>query len=159
MVRLSERKLKNVKLIYDNPQLTGNQLYEKAKKQGFGIKKQEFYKTLRIIRKLPEPTIEKKLKAVPIRYRKPIVKIEDLPIPEKEGSYGIIEIQTKDDEGNEKEFYVKYYNTDTLKDQLNKIKRKYKTKIKKITFKGFFGYHEYIDKEFKQLLESVGIDL
>ena len=156
---MSERKLKNVKLIYDNPQLSGNELYKQAKAQGFGIKKQDFYETLRTVRELPEPTIEKREKAVPIRFRKPIVKIEDLPIPKKEGSYGIVEIQTIDDDKEVREFWIKYDNLTTLKDQLNKIKRKYKIKVKKITYKGVFSYHEYIDPEFKKLLESVGINL
>lgn len=156
---MSERKKKVVKLIYNNPGLTGNELYKEARSKGFGIKKSDFYQTVRVIRKLPEPTIEKKRKATPIKYKKPIVKIDDLPLPEKEGSYGIIEIEAKDDKDNEKVFYVKYDTKENLKDQINKIKKKYKAKIIKISFKGFGAYQEFIDTEFKKLLESAGINL
>jgi len=161
--RLTERKVKVIKLIYNNPGLTGNELYKQARREGYGIKKSEFYQTLRTVRKLPEPTIEKKRQATPIQYRKPlpkpIIKITDLPLPEKEGSYGIIQIEAKDDKGNEKDFWIKYDTIETLKDQLDKIKKKYKAKINKIKFEGFGSYKEFVDKTFKELLESVGIDL
>jgi len=159
---LTERKTKVIKLIFNNPQLSGNELYKQAREQGFGIKKQDFYQTLRTVRKLPEPTLEKKEKAVPIIYRKPtkpIITIEDIPIPKKEGAYGIIFVEAEDDVGNEKEFWVKYDTRKSLKEQLDKLKKKYKAKIKQISFKGFGSYTEFIDVEFKKLLESVGIDL
>lgn len=160
---MAERKVKVIKLIYNNPGLTGNELYKRARSQGYGIKKSDFYQTLRIIRKLPEPTIEEKRKATPIRYRKPepkpIIKIKDLPVPKKEGSYGIIFMEAEDDVGNEKEFWIKYDTRESLKNQLDKLKKKYKTKVKQITFKGFGKYTEFLDSEFEKLLKSVGIDL
>ena len=159
---MTERKTKVIKLIYNNPGLTGNELYKKSMSQGYGIKKSDFYQTLRTIRKLPEPTIEKKEKAVPIRYRKPtkpIITIKDIPIPKKEGSYGIIFIEAEDDVGNEKEFWIKYDTRKSLKSQLDKLKKKYKAKVKQISFEGFGKYTEFIDTEFTKLLKSVGIDL
>lgn len=162
MIRLVKRKEKIIKLIYNNPQLSGNKLYKQSIKEGYGINKSEFYRTLRTIRKLPEPTIEKKEKATPIKYRKPvkpIITTKDIPIPKKRGAYGIIFVEAKDDVGNEKEFWVKYETRKSLRKQLDILKKKYKAKIKKITFKGFGSYTAFIDEKFKKLLDSVGIDL
>ena len=159
---MSERKVKVIKLIYDNPGLSGNELYKQTVSQGYGIKKQDFYQTIRTIRKIPEPTIEKKEKAIPIKYRKPtkpIITIKDIPIPKKRGAYGIVFVEAEDDVGNEKEFWVKYETRKSLKEQLNNLKKKYKAKIKQITFEGFGSYTGFIDAEFKKLLKSVGIDL
>ena len=159
---MTERKTKVIKLIYDNPGLTGNELYKQAKKEGYGIKKSDFYQTIRTVRKLPEPTLEKKEKSIPIQYRKPtkpIITIKDIPIPKKEGAYGIIFVEAEDDVGNEKEFWIKYDTRKSLKEQLDKLKKKYKAKVKQISFKGFGKYTEFIDVEFKELLKSVGIDL
>jgi len=162
---LAERREKVIKLIYDNPGFTGNELYKQSISQGFGIKKSDFYQILRIIRKLPEPTIEEKRKATPIRYRKPepkvkpIKEIKDLPIIKKKGAYGIVFIEAKDDKGNEQEFWVKYETKKSVREQIEKIKKKYKIKIESITFKGLGTYAEYIDAQFEKLLKSVGIDL
>jgi hypothetical protein len=160
---LAERKEKVIKLIYNNPGITGNELYKQARSQGYGIKKSDFYQTLRIVRKLPEPTIEEKRKATPIRYRKPepkpITEIKDLPIIKKKGAYGIVFIEAEDDKGNEQEFWVKYETKKSVREQVDKIKKKYKIKIKKIIFKGLGSYAEYIDAEFEKLLKSVGIDI
>jgi len=157
-----EREKENIKLIFNNPGLSGNEIYKKAKSQGFGIKKQKFYEIFRTVRKLPEPTKEEKRKTTPIRYRKPvkptepISKIDDLPMPKKEGSYGIVEFDVKD---SDEIFYVKYDTKKSLKDQVDNLKKKYKLKIKNIIFHGFGSYSEFIDKEFRDLLASVGIDL
>ena len=156
---MTERKTKVIKLIYDNPGLTGNELYKQAKKEGYGIKKSDFYQTIRTVRKLPEPTLEKKEKSIPLQYRKPIKPIrdvDDLPIPKKRGAYGIVEIIVKDPD---KEYWIKYETKESLKKQLNNLKKKYKLKAIKIKFHGFGSYATFIDEEFKKLLESVGINL
>jgi len=156
---MAERKLKNIKLIMDNPGLSGSELYKQARVKGFGIKKTDFYEMFRTIRKLPEPTLEKKQLATPIKYRKPIKpidEIDDLPIPKKDGTYGIVEIDVGDPE---RSFWIKYETKKSLKEQFNKLKSRYKFKIKEIIYHGFGTYREFIDKEFKNLLESVGINL
>lgn len=162
---MAERRKKVIKLIYNNPGLTGNELYKQSISQGFGIKKSDFYQTLRIVRKLPEPTIEEKRKATPIKYRKPepkvkpIKDVKDLPVIKKEGAYGIVRIEAEDDKGNEKEFWIKYETKKSVREQIDVIKKKYKIKIKNIIFEGLGSYAEYIDAQFEKLLKSVGIDL
>ena len=155
---MSKRTIKNVKLIESNPGMTGNELYKEAKRQGFGIKKTDFYSILRTIRKLPEPTLKEKEKFTPIKYRKPLKPISiinDLPIPKKDGAYGIVEIEADDD----KSFWIKYENKKSLNKQFDTLKRRYKIKVNKIIFYGFGKYEEFITKEFKELLESAGINI
>lgn len=156
---LVERKTKNIKLIYDNPGESGNKLYKKARQEGYGIKKQEFYKIFRTIRKISEPTIEEKRKATPVKHRKPIKPIKgikDIPIPTKRGAYGIVEVNLKDDDT---EFWIKYETKKSLEKQLDDLKRRYKLKAIKIKFHGYGTYTTFIDQAFKELLESVGINL
>lgn len=57
---MSDRKEKNVKLMRDNPQLSGNQIYNLAKALGYGIKKQTFYEIHRRYKVLPEAKIPTK---------------------------------------------------------------------------------------------------
>lgn len=155
---MTERRIKNVKLIESNPGMSGNELYKQARQQGFGIKKTDFYDILRTVRKLPEPSLEKKRESTPIRYRKPIKPIsiiDDLPIPKKVGAYGIVEIEVDDD----KSFWIKYENKKSLNKQFDRLKRRYKIKVSKIIFHGFGKYQEFITKEFKELLESAGINI
>jgi hypothetical protein len=60
----------NKTLIRNNPNISGSKLYEKSKHSGIGIRKTDFYTLLREVRNLPEPSIQKKEKATPIKYRK-----------------------------------------------------------------------------------------
>lgn len=77
-------KLKKLKeLILKYPNLSGNKIYEKSKSSGISIRKKDFYSLLRSVRKLPEPTIEKKLVSIPAKHRtkattKQITKIKKI---------------------------------------------------------------------------------
>ena len=158
---MTERKTKVIKLIYDNPGLSGNELYKKSVSQGYGIKKQDFYQTIRTIRKLPEPTIEKKEKAIPIRYRKPVPKLkkeyveitlDQITGVKKEGSYKVVEVIM------DKEFYyIKYKTKKQFNKHLGKLKEAYKPK--KITFRflGIRFYEDYVSAEMIKLMEVIDL--
>lgn len=78
--------------ILKHPSKSGNWIYQESKKVGLGIRKQNFYGVLREVRKLPEPTIQKREKSIPIRYRiKPsaIVKVK-VKIPFEQTKFGKI---------------------------------------------------------------------
>jgi len=126
---LVKKQIKIVKLIQENPKLTGNQLYKKSRKEGYGIAKSKFYQLLRDVRKLPEPTKEKKEKSIPIKYRKPIITKPPIPVKKpdlkgirtikKPGSeYGVIEVKyQKTGESR----WIKYRNKKHLIEQLKKM--------------------------------------
>jgi len=59
----------NKTLIRNNPNLSGNQLYNISKQSGISIRKTDFYSLVREVRKLPEPSIQKKEKSTPKKYR------------------------------------------------------------------------------------------
>ncbi len=69
-----DREQLNKELILKNPNLSGNEIYEKAKGLGFGIRKTKFYKILREGRNLPEPSKVKKEISTPIKHRTPTQK-------------------------------------------------------------------------------------
>jgi len=82
------RKERILDYIEANPNLSGSKVLEYAKDNGFGIRKQEFYKLYRDYKKLPEPTKEKKQKSIPIKYRvKPSKKVK---IPFEKTKFGKI---------------------------------------------------------------------
>ena len=59
--------------IQNRPNLSGNKIYNEMKGKSFSIRKSDFYTLLRKVRKLPEPTIQKREKSVPTKYKiKPI---------------------------------------------------------------------------------------
>lgn len=151
-----DKKEKCKKLIKDNPKLSGNKILEKAKKQNFGIQKSKFYELLREVRDLPEPTQEKKEKSIPIKYKEPDKIISRLPIPKKTGSYGIVEVIDVDEEVS---YWIKYETKKDLKRQFQKIKKKYKLKKLSIKYRGIETYTEFIETEFKELLQRVKIEL
>lgn len=64
-----DRKQLNKELILKNPNLSGNEIYEKSKALGFGIRKTEFYKLHREGKNLPEPSKAKKELSTPIKHR------------------------------------------------------------------------------------------
>ena len=149
-----EKPLKE--FILKHPKESGNWIYQKSKKVGLGIRKQNFYGVLREVRDLPEPTIEKREKSIPIKHRivKPeITDISKISFPTKEGQYGILEII--DDKGNSK--WIKYKDKKSLDKQLGIIEQEYGKK--KIIFHGFKKYNEFIEKEFREQLTLEGISL
>ncbi len=96
-------KEKSIKeLILKNPNLSGNKIYEKSKAKGIGIRKTDFYKLLRKTRNLLEPSITKREKSIPTKYKikptaKPKVKVRAKPkpkpkakIPFEKTKFGII---------------------------------------------------------------------
>ena len=158
---MSERKIKVIKLIYDNPGLSGNELYKKSMSQGYGIKKQDFYQTIRTIRKLPEPTIEKKERATPIKYRKPIPKIKKEYVQltldqirgvKKEGSYKVVEV-IMDGES----FYIKYKTRKQFDKHLKKLKKAYSHKEIIFNYLGKRFYTQFRTDEFIKLLAKSGL--
>jgi len=146
-------------VILNNPNLSGNETYQLAKKKGIGIRKTDHFALVREVRDLPEPTIEKRERSIPIKHRiiKPeIIEPSKIPIPTKEGKYGIAEIYDKDSKDS---YWIKYATKKGFNDQLDILKEKYQIENMSITFHGFNSYAEFIDKEFKTELESIGIFL
>ena len=146
-------------VILNNPNLSGNKVYEITKKRGIGIRKTDFYTLFRETKDLSEPTIEKRERSIPIRHRviKPEIKEPSkIPFPDKEGQYGISEIYDKDSKDS---YWIKYETKKDFDDQLDILKEKYQIKNMSITFHGFNSYEEFIDEEFKTELESIGIFL
>ena len=145
---MTDKNILVKEFIENRPNLSGNKIYEQIKGKEFSIRKTDFYALLRELRKLPEPTFEKKEKSVPIKYKiEPIISK-----PKKEGKYGLVEVI--DVKNNS--YWIKYDNEKSYERQLEKIKQKY-PKIKRIKFHGFRDYREFIDQEFKELLNEVGI--
>lgn len=60
----------NKELIRNNPNKSGNQLYQESKASGIGIRKTNFLGLVREVRNLPEPTLIKRVKSTPKIYRK-----------------------------------------------------------------------------------------
>lgn len=70
--------------ILKNPNLSGNQIYTKTKGTPLAIRKTDFYKIFRETKNLPEPSITKRERSIPIKYKvkpiaKPKVKIKPKP--------------------------------------------------------------------------------
>ena len=66
---MSENNKPLKEFILKYPKESGNWIYQESKKAGLGIRKTDFYEIFRDIRDLPEPTIEKKERSIPIKYR------------------------------------------------------------------------------------------
>lgn len=78
-------------LIKNNPSKTATELYNEAKTNKFGIRKTDFLKEVREIRSLPEPTYEKRVKSIPVKYKTPItVKKIKKKIPFEKTKFGKI---------------------------------------------------------------------
>ena len=156
---MTDKKELNRELIRNNPNLSGNEIYQKSKKEGIGIRKTNFLGLVREIRKLPEPSIEKRERSIPIIYRvakpKPI-KPSKLKYPTKEGQYGIAEIYDKDSKTS---YWIKYQTKKDFDKQLDILKEKYQIESMSIIPHGFNSYREFIDQEFERELENLGIFL
>ena len=152
----------NRELILKNPNLSANQLYNKSKSLGIGFRKTNFFGLVREVRDLPEPSIEKKERSIPIIYRdvkpKPI-KPSKIKYPTKEGQYGIIEIDGVDINGDKITKWIKYNNKKDFNNQLAFVKEKYQIETFSIIPHGIHSYTEFIDQEFKIELENLGIFL
>jgi len=144
-------------IILKNPNLSGNKIYEITKKKGIGIRKSDYYSLFRETRKLSEPTIEKREKSIPIKYR--VIKPEIIKpkFPKKEGQYGIVEIDGIDIEGKPITKWIKYTDKKDYNDQLAFLKEKYQIEKMNIIFHGFYKYAEFVMKEFKEQLILEGI--
>ena len=55
--------------IQKNPNLSGNEAYQETKALGIGIRKTNFYSVFRETKELSQPSIKKKVKSIPIKYR------------------------------------------------------------------------------------------
>jgi len=141
------------------PKESGNWIYQESKKVGLGIRKTDFYEILREVKELSEPTIEKREKSIPIKYR--IIKPEVIKVkfPKKEGQYGIVEIDGTDIEGNPITKWIKYIDKKDYDDQLALVKERYQIVKMNIIFHGFEKYTEFIVEEFKEQLKLEGIFL
>ena len=81
--------------IQNRPNLSGNKIYNEIKGKPFSIRKTDFYILLREVRNLPEPTIQKREKSVPTKYKikrikptKPIKPIKPIEIPFEQTKFG-----------------------------------------------------------------------
>lgn len=158
-----EREVKNVKLISENPKLSGNQIYILSKKKGIGINKSKFYELVRAVRKLPEPTKEKKEKSIPLKYRKPGIVVKPPKPPEIElgfkkpikpkSEYGFAEIIGQ---GTKRSYWIKYRNRKHLSEQLAKIEAAYRKKEKRFGFidHGIITRQWKIDADFEKHLKA-----
>jgi len=151
---LVEKQEKIIKLIEDNPTLSGNQIYLLARRKGLGIGKSKFYALFRKVRDLPEPTEEKKEKSIPIKYKFPT--LDKIPIPKKEGYYGIVEVIDKDTDVS---YWIKYTTRKSLKRQFQKIKKKYKPKKLFVIFRGLESTVQFETDIFTKLLVIDGVIL
>ena len=161
-----ERELKTLKLIYENPQLSGNKLYIKSKSAGYGVKKKDFYILYRAARQQPEPTKEVQRKATPIKYRKPVptsipelfpkkykqTYLKNIKDVKKEGSYNVVEVIM-----DEKSYYIKYKTRKQFLKHFKKLKEAYKPKKTKIFFIGKRFYEQYRTEEYIKLLAKIGL--
>lgn len=160
------RKEKLIELIKNNPTLSGNQLYILSKKKGFGIQKSEHFQTVRIVRKLPEPTLQKKEKSIPIKYkraipilkpirvRKPITldKITDL---KPEGGYKQVEVII---DGKRSDTYIRYRTRKQFKRHLEALKQSESKEGKKYQFiyMGTRFYTKRLSEEMMKLKKEAG---
>lgn len=149
---MTDKKELVKEFIQNRVNLSGNEIYNQLKGKPFSIRKIDFYTLLREVRNLPEPSKEKKEQSIPIKYRVEPSTIKKAPKPKKEGQYGLVEVI----DINNNSYWIKYDNKKSYERQLEKIKVHY-PKLKRIKFHGFRDYTEFIDKEFKELLNEVGI--
>lgn len=84
---------------------------------------------------------------------KVITKQTELPIPKKEGKYGVVEIKVSKD----KSYWIKYANKKDLNRQLDIIKGSFEIKEFTLIFHGFRKHTEFINEGFKDLLERKGV--
>lgn len=159
MTKTKEQKI--VDLINKNPNLSGNKIYQESKKKGFGIRKGDFYDLFRETKKLPEPTLEKRTKAIPIKYKKahplPKIKIPKVvEIPTKKGNYGVVELHDKNTKTSK---WIKYKNKADLDRQIDIVDESdQKSGLGRVNYQ--FKYHgvrsltEFIDQEFAQYLNA-----
>lgn len=149
----------NKELIQNNPNKSGNELYIESKAKGLGIRKTNFLGLVREVRNLPEPSVEKREKSIPIKHRivkpKPIEQ-KDITKPTKEGQYGITEIYDQDSKTS---YWIKYTSKKDFDKQLDILKEKYQIENMSIIPHGFKSYTEFIDQEFERELENLGIFL
>jgi len=154
---MSENNKPLKEFILKYPKESGNWIYQESKKAGLGIRKTDFYGVLREVRDLPEPTIEKREKSIPIKHRVIKPEVIEVKIPKKEGQYGIVEIDGIDIDGNPITKWIKYTNQKDYDKQLALVKEKYQIIKMNIIFHGFNKYAEFVEKEFKELLTLEGI--
>lgn len=151
---MTDKKELLKEFILKYPNESGNWIYQESKKAGLGIRKTNFYGLLREVRELPEPTIEKREKSIPIKHR--VIKPEPSKItfPKKEGIYGIAEIYDTDSKTS---YWIKYTNQKDYDEQLGILQEKYQIVNMNIRFHGFNKYAEFVEKEFKEQLTLEGI--
>jgi len=90
---MKDRKELVREFILNNPSLSGNEAYKKTVDKGFGIRKTDFYKEFRKIKGLSEPSVQKREKSVPTKYKitpKPSIPSKPKPIPFKDTKFGKI---------------------------------------------------------------------
>ena len=81
--------------IQNRPNLSANKIYKEIKGKPFSIRKTDFLKSVRDVRNLPDPTIQKREASVPIKYKikpikpkKPSVPTKPLKIPFEQTKFG-----------------------------------------------------------------------
>jgi hypothetical protein len=168
---VSDREIVIRKFIKDHPNLSGNKIYEQTKNSGFGINKQKFYKIYREVRKVPEPTKTKRIKSIPLKYRKPkhekelkkeekkkekiekkdpekrkLDSLKDkVDLPKKDGQYGLIEVYDKTQKTSR---WIKYYSQSDIERQLDILEESDKSK-------GFISNFKFIPHGIRTLQEFI----
>ena len=94
---MTDKKELVKEFIQNKPNLSGNKIYDEIKGKPFSIRKTDFYTLLREVRNLPEPTIQKREKSVPTKYKikpikpkKPRKPTKPLKIPFEQTKFGKI---------------------------------------------------------------------
>ena len=154
---MNDKKESLKEFILKYPNQSGNWIYQESKKKGLGIRKQNFQAIVREVRELPEPTIEKREKSIPIKHRVIKLKVKKVKFPKKEGQYGIVEIDGIDIDGNPITKWIKYTDKKDYDKQLGIVKEKYQIVSMNIIFHGFNQYAEFVEKEFREQLTLEGI--
>lgn len=151
---MTDKKKLIKEFILKNPKLSGNECYKQTKNKGIGIRKTDFYALYREVKELPEPSIEKKEKSIPIKYKKVEIELPKVKEPKLKGQYGIIEVIDVDSFDS---YWIKYKSRNDFARQFDVIKKSFKIVGYKLISHGVRNYSEFIEPEFKKLLENEGI--
>jgi len=95
MKNMTDKNVLVKDFIENRPNLSGNKIYNEIKGKPFSLRKTDFYSLLREIRNLAEPTIQKREKSVPTKYKikpikptKPTKPTKLLEIPFEQTKFG-----------------------------------------------------------------------
>lgn len=130
--------------------MTRSSIYEHFKGTKYGMRKKDTLAIIREKRKIPAPSKEIKERAIPIRYRKPIVKIPAIPL-DKYRIATLIHKRTRE------RYYIRFDSKSSFEKQFRKIGISYGYDKKDfvVTYSKPKEYAKYIDPEFKRQIRGI----